>query len=132
MKNEAYDPSGHIKLSVTDIDKSKAFYSALFKTLGFKRVAYGELKAGWVTNGGFGISIVQAKILRPKHKFTAPGFHHLCLKARSTKVVDSVYKLIKAKTHAYDAPQKYPEYSKKYYAVFFADPDGMKLEVAYY
>ena len=32
----------------------------------------------------------------------------------------------------FDKPQSYPEYTKKYYAVFFSDPDGMKIEVAYY
>ncbi len=30
-----------------------------------------------------------------------------------------------------DAPKHYPEYSEGYYAVFFADPDGMKLEYCY-
>lgn len=32
-------------------------------------------------------------------------------------------------SHA-DAPQEY-DYTPGYYAVFFADPDGMKLEVVY-
>ena len=27
-----------------------------------------------------------------------------------------------------DAPAEYPQYGKGYYAVFFADPDGLKLE----
>jgi len=27
-----------------------------------------------------------------------------------------------------DAPAEYPEYAPGYYAVFFADPDGLKLE----
>ena len=31
-----------------------------------------------------------------------------------------------------DAPAEYPEYGEDYYAVFFADPDGMKLELVHY
>jgi glyoxylase I family protein len=27
-----------------------------------------------------------------------------------------------------DAPAEYPQYGAGYYAVFFADPDGLKLE----
>ena len=27
-----------------------------------------------------------------------------------------------------DAPAEYPHYAPGYYAVFFADPDGLKLE----
>ena len=32
----------------------------------------------------------------------------------------------------YDSPKPYPEYDKDYYAVYFSDPDGIKLEVTYY
>jgi len=31
-----------------------------------------------------------------------------------------------------DPPAEYPEYGPQYYAVFFADPDGMKLEVVHF
>ena len=30
-----------------------------------------------------------------------------------------------------DAPRDYPEYAPGYYAVFFADPDGIKLELVH-
>lgn len=32
----------------------------------------------------------------------------------------------------FDAPAAYPQYTPNYYAVFFVDPDGMKLEYGYY
>ena len=31
-----------------------------------------------------------------------------------------------------DAPAEYPQYGPNYYAVFFADPDGMKLELVHF
>jgi hypothetical protein len=31
-----------------------------------------------------------------------------------------------------DPPTEYPQYGPDYYAVFFADPDGVKLELVYY
>ncbi len=31
-----------------------------------------------------------------------------------------------------DTPAEYPHYGESYYAVFFADPDGMKLELVHY
>jgi len=31
-----------------------------------------------------------------------------------------------------DAPAEYPIYGPNYYAVFFADPDGMKLELVHF
>ena len=36
------------------------------------------------------------------------------------------------KIFVFDEPKAYPEYTPKYYAVFFADPDGIKIEIAYY
>ena len=30
-----------------------------------------------------------------------------------------------------DPPREYPHYSPGYYSVFFADPDGIKLELVY-
>jgi len=133
MKNSsAKDPLGHVKLSVSDFKKSTAFYGKLFAKLGFAQISDKEESAGWVTSEGFGIWIEQAETLSPKHKFSAPGFHHLCVKARSPEEVDEVYEMIKNETHIFAVPKKYPEYTEKYYAVFFSDPDGMKLEVAYY
>jgi len=31
-----------------------------------------------------------------------------------------------------DPPADYPQYGAGYYAVFFADPDGLKLEVVHF
>lgn len=132
MKNVSRDPAGHIKLSVSNFKKSSGFYSRLFKKLSFKQVSYGKNTIGWVTKEGFGISITDAKTPKPRYRFSAPGLHHLCFKARSIKEVDSVYESMKNNTYVFDKPQRYPNYTKNYYAVFFSDPDGIKIEVAYY
>lgn len=126
------DPLGHIKIAVSDFKKSLGFYKLIFGKLGFVQVSSKERSAAWVTKEGFGISIAQAENLEPKYKFFAPGLHHLCVKASSEEEVDSIYETIKNKTLIFDPPQKYPDYTDKYYAVFFSDPDGIKLEVAYY
>ncbi|MCX6803258.1 MAG: VOC family protein [Candidatus Diapherotrites archaeon] len=132
MKSVSKDPLGHVKLSVSDFEKSKEFYKQLFKKLGFEQVSYSERSVGWITKEGFGIWIASAKTLTPNYKFAAPGLHHLCFKAISEEEVNEVYEMIKGKTIVFDPPQRYSDYTDKYYAVFFADPDGMKLEVAYY
>jgi glyoxylase I family protein len=36
------------------------------------------------------------------------------------------------KTTILDPPTEYPAYGAGYYAVFFADPDGLKLEFVHY
>ena len=127
------DPRGHIKLAVADFKTSYPFYSDIFEGLSYKQVSDKNDRAAWVSPDGYGVTIAQADISDYPYKFSAPGLHHLCLKADSTEIVDRIYKFILEKdAHVFDAPQKYPNYTDKYYAVFFADPDGIKLEVAYY
>ncbi len=126
-----YDPCGHTKISVSDY--KKVFYKDIFEELEYKQISDKDNHAGWTSPEGYGILIAQAKIVDREYKFNAPGLHHLCLKAPTTKVVDKIYQsLLKKNTFIFDTPQRYTDYTDKYYAVFFADPDGIKLEVAYY
>lgn len=83
MRRKSKDPSGHLKLSVRNFSASKKFYAKLFDTLGLVQISDKEESAGWVTKEGFGIWIAQARALEPRHVFSAPGFHHLCVKAAS-------------------------------------------------
>lgn len=129
----SYDPCGHTKIAVSDYKKSYSFYKDLFKEFGYQQVVHKENSAGWASPDGYGILISQAKITNNKYQFGAPGLHHLCLKVHSIELVDKTYRfLLKKNVFIFDVPQKYPNYTNKYYAVYFADPDGIKLEVAYY
>lgn len=131
--NVSYDPCGHTKIAVSDYKKSYPFYKSIFKEIGYKQVTDKDDHASWVSPKGYGVSIAQAKVTNYKYKFDAPGLHHICLKARSIGIVNRIYQsLLKKGAFIFDAPQKYPEYTDKYYAVYFSDPDGIKLEVAYY
>ena len=61
----------------------------------------------------------------------APGFSHLAFNAYRRKQIDQFYKLLrKLNVNILDAPEDM-NYSPGYYAVWFEDPDGMKLELAY-
>jgi catechol 2,3-dioxygenase-like lactoylglutathione lyase family enzyme len=63
---------------------------------------------------------------------TRVGFHHLALKARNRADVDRCHAfLLREGLTVLDAPAEYPQYGPAYYAVFFADPDGMKLELVH-
>ena len=90
-----------------------------------------------MTKQGLGIWIRPAAHQEPKYVFEAHGLHHLCLKAETPRMVDSVHDLLNAPdwqsaAKILCAPKLYPQYAPDYYAVFFTDPDGIKLEVAYY
>ena len=67
-----------------------------------------------------------------RHDRYSPGLHHVAWQAESRADVDGLYQLLlQMGAHVLDAPADYPQYGDGYYAVMFADPDGLKLEYVY-
>ncbi len=129
MNKKSLDPAGHISLAASDLKISLKFYKDLFEQLGSKQIT----DKAWVTQEGFGIWIRQAKNVRLSHEHLAPGLHHLCVKAKTKKLVDEVYNhMLAKKVFVFAEPKSYPEFTPRYYATSFTDPDGIKIEVAYY
>ena len=123
----------HLDLTVTDLQRSLPFYAKVLEYLGFRRVAH-ESYIAW-SNGHMGIGFRAAP---PEEKGVAfnryrVGLHHLALRAKSREDVDEFYRfLVREEITILDPPAEYPQYGLHYYAVFFADPDGMKLEFVHF
>jgi catechol 2,3-dioxygenase-like lactoylglutathione lyase family enzyme len=120
----------HIYLSVTDFERSEAFYDRVMETLGLKKgdkVIAGEPHAHYLAPN-FQVSIRPA---RSSEAFDAyrSGLHHLCFQAENPETVDDCHRRISALAVECTEPRIYPEYHPEYYAIFFEDPDGIRLEV---
>jgi hypothetical protein len=59
------------------------------------------------------------------------GVHHVALNAPSREVVDDVAKWLKETGAPIESGPREYGYSAGYYAVFFHDPDWLKLEVVH-
>ena len=114
----------HISIRVSDYEKSKTFYSKLFTYLGFEiSDDYGST-IGW-TNGKTRYWIAEAEG-RKTYKIGDVGFHHYAFELRSRRDVDQLQEFLKKEKVKIVDPAD--EYYEDYYAVFFLDPDGLKLE----
>jgi catechol 2,3-dioxygenase-like lactoylglutathione lyase family enzyme len=126
----------HIDLTVRDITASAPFYDALLEFLGYTRVKQEAGLHVWdlIRNGEIvgGFALRAARSEREHDRYTA-GLHHLAFHAADRADVDRTHALMK-ETGAtiLDPPADYPQYGAGYYAVFFADPDGLKLEVVHF
>lgn len=123
----------HVDLTVRDLARSTAFYDKLLPALGMRRVAHDEYVA-W-GNGHMNVGLRAAADEHRETPFarTRPGLHHLALRARSRSDVDRLHAfLVREGITVLDPPAEYPQYGPRYYAVFFADPDGLKLEVVHF
>jgi glyoxylase I family protein len=130
----------HIALTVSDLERSTEFYDKVFAFIGFKRVEVPDstqhamktqLKA-WV-GPGYSISIRPSKgeFARRIHDRNAPGFNHLAFNAEDRSDIEKMYQLLnEIGATVLDAPAEYP-YARGYFAVYFADPDGLKFEFAH-
>ncbi|WP_066481367.1 MULTISPECIES: VOC family protein [unclassified Sphingomonas] len=67
------------------------------------------------------------------HDRYAPGLHHLAWASDSREEVDRLHRLlVSIDAVILDQPMDYPRYGPRYYALFFADPDGLKLELVHF
>jgi glyoxylase I family protein len=122
----------HIGLTVSDMARAAAFYEALLGHLGYTRVEDTPKYILWAGRGGaIGISPVRPEAAGRRHDRYAIGLHHLAFHAPSRADVDAAFAKLQAMgAEVTDAPAGY-DYLPGYYAVYFLDPDGIKLEVAH-
>jgi catechol 2,3-dioxygenase-like lactoylglutathione lyase family enzyme len=117
----------HLVIRVSDYQKSKTFYGRLFAFLGFEvSDEYPEM-IGW-TNGKtrYWITPADAEGQKRGYRNGDVGFHHYAFQLRSRKDVDALQVFLRELGATIVDPAG--EYYDDYYAVFFLDPDGLKLE----
>jgi catechol 2,3-dioxygenase-like lactoylglutathione lyase family enzyme len=120
----------HVYISVSDLERSEAFYDRVFLNLGFKKNAFpidGDPHVQYY-NRHFGF-VIRPSRADAAHDPYAPGLHHFCLRVDSEADVDRVASALRRQGIEASEPKYYPEYAPDYYATFFDDPDGVRLEV---
>lgn len=117
----------HISVRVSDFARSKKFYASLFEFLGFKVLDEYDDAIGW-TNGKtrYWIGQADAQGKKKKYRIGDVGLHHYAFELRSRRDVDALQAFLKQLGATIVDPAG--EYYDDYYAVFFLDPDGIKLE----
>ena len=130
----------HVDLVVSSIERSLPFYRDLLGPLGFHRIAEVEGERGetiwYFTGPGSSVGIRKAPASEERKRIGGVdryelGLHHLAFEAVSRAVVDERHDwLVRTGTEIETPPSEY-SYMPGYYAVFFYDPDGIKLEIVH-
>lgn len=127
---------GHVYLYVSDLEKSFDFYKKFLEYLEYKEIGKYEWGFAFINEGAsLWFERTPKDGLEAGYNRRRTGLNHLAFRVNSKEEVDKFGEEFLGKnniTTMYESPKEFPEYGGNYYAVYFTDPDGIKLEVAYY
>jgi len=128
----------HVDLVVSDLERSLRFYRGLLAPLGWVAAVKQEGERGETIrylggpdlNGSLGLREAQSKSDKAVDRY-AVGLHHLAFEAPNRGAVDRAFAWAKEQGVEIDGEPGERHYTPGYYATFFFDPDGIKLEVVH-
>jgi catechol 2,3-dioxygenase-like lactoylglutathione lyase family enzyme len=115
----------HISIGVKDLKRTRKFYDAALKPLGYACKSEGDASRGY---GDKAVALWISKSESPVPADEQSGLH-VCFDAPSRKAVDEFHKSALAnggKDNGKPGPRA--DYGPNYYAAFVVDPDGYRLE----
>lgn len=125
------NPFSHVDQRVHDLEAGVAFYAAWLPSVGFSKYMGGKAFRCWTTPEGTGPAQPWFGITEdPAHR---AGESRVAFWVPSPEEVDRVAEALReAGAKNVSGPKLMPEYLESYYAVFFEDPWGNRLEVLHW
>ena len=119
----------HVDLRVSDIWKTRALYDSLLPALGCTDLQEDSNSVCYYAPGFDRERAFFGIIVEANHR---PNESRIAFRARDRAEVDRLAAIAKqAGALAYEAPHVCEEYTPFYYAAFFEDADGNKLEICF-
>ena len=130
----------HVDLVVGSLKRSLSFYRGLLEPLGWTglREVRGErgeticyLSVAGAGVAALGLREKQSDAHGAPYDRYAIGVHHVCFDVPSRELVDERAQWLSQHGATIESGPREYDYTPGYYAVFFYDPDGIKLELLY-
>jgi len=125
----------HLEIYVSDKKISFAFYKDLLSYLDYEVILEDEDHLG-MKNGSSEMWFKEVPEDGKEGKYSRRnvGLNHLAFGVSKKEDVDKFvgeFLVPKNMRMLYDSPKPFPQYTENYYAVYFEDPDKIKLEVVF-
>ena len=123
----------HVIVTVNDMARSGPFYEWLMPRLGYATSWSWDDSRGFLSPAGsFWVKAADPRFAGETFSKDRVGLCEIAFAAASREDVDALHRaLVERGATILDPPREYPQYVPGYYAVFFADPDGIKLELVH-
>jgi len=112
----------HLVILVADLNRSLPFYDTLLPLLGFRKLR----EHVYANEDAIHLDIKPAKNSEHGYHRYAPGLNHMGFSASSEQALQRVAAKMREAGHEVPATQHYHDVL----AIFFKDPDGMRIEVS--
>jgi len=121
----------HIELYVSDLKKTIAFWHWLLLDLGYKKRNQWDEGITYILGDTYIVFVqTEKEYLDVKYHRKRTGLNHLAFHVESRQMVDDFTNKLKEKGATILYEEKHPYAGgKNYYAVFFEDPDRIKVEL---
>ena len=120
----------HIQLTVSDMERSRAFYAPLLERFEMQILVDSETYFYCIgSRTGIAISPIDAQNQGDDFDPRRVGLHHLCLRAREREHIDEIFGFVEALGATIVHPPREDGFAPGYYSVLFEDPDGIRIEV---
>lgn len=115
----------HVSIGVADIARTKRFYDAALKPLGYECLNHDAASLGY---GREAVALWIGKAERPVPPDDKSNLH-FCFDAPTRKSVDAFHAAaLRAGGRDNGRPGLRADYGPNYYAAFVVDPDGYRIE----
>jgi glyoxylase I family protein len=125
----------HFDLVVSSLERSLELYRALLRPIGYTRAGEivgerGERVVYLSGDGLVALSLREAMTPGDYDRYRV-GIHHIAFEAQSREQVDELLRWARDQGLEIESEPKEYTYRPGYYAGFFYDPDGIKLEIVH-
>ncbi|HEX4014465.1 MAG TPA: hypothetical protein VHX17_11360 [Candidatus Cybelea sp.] len=119
----------HVDLRVANLAKARVLYDALLPAMGFAHIAEDQNSVCYYRRGEERSNAFFGIVADAAHQ---PNGTRIALWGASREEVDRLAAIARtAGAAAFEQPQVCEEYTPFYYAAFFEDADGNKLEICF-
>jgi catechol 2,3-dioxygenase-like lactoylglutathione lyase family enzyme len=126
----------HVDIVASSIERSLPFYRDLLGPLGWHGMSEVQGEQGetiwylWGPGSSLGVREARSERDKPFDRYEV-GLHHIAFEAVSRAAVNERADWLRSQgVEIESGPEEY-WYQPGYYAVFFYDPDGLKLEIVH-
>lgn len=121
----------HIELYVSNLKDSANFWGWFLEKLGYERFQQWDKGQSWKIGDTYIVFVqVEERFMDIPYHRCRVGLNHLAFHARSRQQVDEMTNMLKKKGVKILYSDQYPfAGGRDYYAVYFEDPDRIKIEL---